>query len=170
MNSEISTQISTQISTREPARDTPLGELRLRLGATPRVPGWPGVSPVTSSRPGGIRTTATHHTAQLVVAELAANAVTHGRVPGRDFELRLRLLPEDALRVEVSDARSDRRLRIVTNPEEEGGRGLILVRVLARTWGVAERDVGRTVWAELPLRPRPHRTLGGAAPHAPRGT
>ncbi|EFF90849.1 LOW QUALITY PROTEIN: regulatory protein, partial [Streptomyces sp. e14] len=28
----------------------------------------------------------------LVVAELAANAVTHGRVPGRDFELRLSLV------------------------------------------------------------------------------
>nr|WP_230194958.1 ATP-binding protein [Streptomyces coriariae] len=94
-----------------------------------------------------------NHTAQQVVAELAANAVTHGRVPGRDFELRLRLLPEDTLRVEVSDARADRRLRIVTNPEEEGGRGLILVWVLARTWGVAERDVGKTVWAELPLSP-----------------
>lgn len=53
----------------------------------------------------------------------------------------------------MSDARADRRLRIVTDPEEEGGRGLILVRVLARTWGVAERDVGKTVWAELPLGP-----------------
>lgn len=29
--------------------------------------------------------------AAAIVAELAANAVTHGRVPGRDFELRLTL-------------------------------------------------------------------------------
>lgn len=37
---------------------------------------------------------------------------------------------------------------------DEGGRGLIIVSVLARTWGVAERDVGKTVWAELPLKDR----------------
>ncbi|MGW0877457.1 ATP-binding protein [Streptomyces sp. NPDC002740] len=149
MNSEI----STQISTREPAQDTSLGELTLRLSATPR-------GARLARRLTGHQLTAwghpyggdANHTAQQVVAELAANAVTHGRVPGRDFELRLRLLPEDTLRVEVSDARADRRLRIVTDPEEEGGRGLILVWVLARTWGVAERDVGKTVWAELPLR------------------
>lgn len=93
-----------------------------------------------------------NHTAQQLVAELAANAVTHGRVPGRDFELRLTLLPEGALRIEVSDARGDRRLQFVTDMEAEGGRGLILVALLARTWGVAERDVGKTVWAEIPFK------------------
>lgn len=90
-------------------------------------------------------------TAQHLVAELAANAVTHGRVPGRAFELRLLLLPEDTLRIEVSDARGDRKLRYVTEPDSESGRGLILVTLLARTWGVAERDVGKTVWAEISL-------------------
>ncbi|WP_310436860.1 ATP-binding protein [Streptomyces sp. 3330] len=131
------------------------GELRLRLSATPR-------GARLARRLTGPQLTAwghphggdADHTAQQVVAELAANAVTHGRVPGRDFGLRLLLLPGDTLRVEVSDARGDRRLRVVTNPEEEGGRGLVLVRVLARTWGVAERDVGKTVWAELSLRDR----------------
>ncbi|MFF3917683.1 ATP-binding protein [Streptomyces sp. NPDC001852] len=100
-------------------------------------------------------------TAQLIVAELAANAVTHGRVPGRDFELRLRLLPErDTLRIEVSDARGDRELRFLDGDlEDEHGRGLVVVFVLSARWGVAERAVGKTVWAELPLspcrRPRP---------------
>lgn len=91
-------------------------------------------------------------TAQHIVAELAANAVTHGRVPGRDFELRLLLFPEGTLRVEVSDARGERQLRFVTEPEGERGRGLLLVSLLARTWGVAERGVGKTVWAELALK------------------
>lgn len=90
-------------------------------------------------------------TAQHLVAELAANAVTHGRVPGRDFELRLLLLPEDTLRIEVSDPRADRQLRFVTEPDGEGGRGLILVTLLARIWGVSERAVGKTVWAEIGL-------------------
>jgi anti-sigma regulatory factor (Ser/Thr protein kinase) len=142
VNSEISTQIST-----------PLGELTLRLSSTPRgarlarrltaqqLAAW-------GHQHGGDA----NDTAQHVVAELAANAVTHGRVPGRDFELRLLLLAEDTLRIEVSDPRGDRRLRIVAGPEVgEGGRGLVIVQLLAHTWGVAERDVGKTVWAEIPL-------------------
>jgi len=90
-------------------------------------------------------------TAQHLVAELAANAVTHGRVPGRDFELRLLRLPENTLRIEVSDPRGDRRLRYVNDEAGEHGRGLILVTLLADTWGVTERDVGKTVWAEIGL-------------------
>ncbi|SDN09557.1 hypothetical protein SAMN04487981_103549 [Streptomyces sp. cf386] len=93
-----------------------------------------------------------NHTAQQLVAELAANAVTHGSVPGRDFELRLILLPEETLRIEVSDARGDRQLQFVTESDGEGGRGLILVQLLALAWGVAEREVGKTVWAELGLK------------------
>ncbi|AOR37162.1 hypothetical protein BFF78_18320 [Streptomyces fodineus] len=95
-------------------------------------------------------------TAQLLVAELAANAVTHGRVPGRDFELRLRLLPEKGtVRIEVSDARADRKLRFLDGgPADEHGRGLVVVLVLSTRWGVAERTVGKTVWAELSLSPR----------------
>ncbi|MFD5253326.1 ATP-binding protein [Streptomyces bobili] len=151
MNSEISTQISTQ-------RSTPLGELTLRLSSTPR--GARLARRMTAQQLdawGYPHDGDANDTAQHVVAELAANAVTHGRVPGRDFELRLLLLAEGTLRVEVSDTRGDRRLRIVTDPEAEGGRGLVLVAVLARTWGVDERDVGKTVWAELPLRARGER-------------
>ncbi|MFF3940707.1 ATP-binding protein [Streptomyces phaeofaciens] len=140
MNSEISTQIST-----------PLGETTLRLSSTPR-------GARLARRLAAQQLTAWGHpydgeanrAAQQVVAELAANAVTHGRVPGRDFELRLLLAP-GTLRVEVSDTRGDRRLRIVTDPEAEGGRGLVIVTVLARVWGVTERAVGKTVWAELEL-------------------
>lgn len=93
-----------------------------------------------------------NRTAQQLVAELAANAVTHGRVPGRDFELRLLLFPEETVRIEVSDPRGDRQLRFINEPEGECGRGLILVSLLALTWGVAERDVGKTVWVELALK------------------
>ncbi|MEU1514710.1 ATP-binding protein [Streptomyces sp. NPDC005811] len=93
-----------------------------------------------------------NRTAQQIVAELAANAVTHGRVPGRDFELRLLLLAEGTLRIEVSDTRGDRGLRIVRGEADaEGGRGLIVVTVLAAAWGVTERAVGKTVWADLTL-------------------
>ncbi|GHB65290.1 hypothetical protein GCM10010397_39090 [Streptomyces spinoverrucosus] len=43
----------------------------------------------------------------MIVAELAANAVTHGRAPGRDFELRLSLVP-GRVRIEVTDTRTVR--------------------------------------------------------------
>ncbi|WP_327306230.1 ATP-binding protein [Streptomyces sp. NBC_01298] len=89
--------------------------------------------------------------AGLLVAELAANAVTHGRVQGRDFELRMSLLP-GALRIEVSDARRDRRPAV--RPHEYGaetGYGMRLVDAVAADWGVRDRVVGKTVWAELRL-------------------
>ncbi|MWA12804.1 ATP-binding protein [Streptomyces sp. BA2] len=86
-----------------------------------------------------------------ITAELAANAVTHGHVPGRDFELRL-LYAESArtLRIEVSDARGDRVPRLCPpDTEAESGRGLRLVEAAAVAWGVTERRIGKTVWAEL---------------------
>ncbi|MEV4044865.1 anti-sigma regulatory factor (Ser/Thr protein kinase) [Streptomyces sp. SAI-195] len=96
-------------------------------------------------------------TAALLVAELAANAVTHGRVPGRDIEVLLRL---DAytLRIDVSDSRGERRptvTSVTAAPEAEHGRGLLLVDALADRWGVFDRvPVGKTVRAELDLPPR----------------
>ncbi|MEV6758930.1 ATP-binding protein [Streptomyces sp. NPDC051214] len=87
-----------------------------------------------------------------ITAELAANAVTHGHVPGRDFELRLFYAESTrTLRIEVVDARGDRvpELRRLDDPEAETGRGLRLVEAIAATWGVAERRIGKTVWAEL---------------------
>ncbi|WP_326650642.1 MULTISPECIES: ATP-binding protein [unclassified Streptomyces] len=90
--------------------------------------------------------------AAVIVAELTANAVTHARVPGRDFELRLALAPK-TLRIEVSDARADRApAPRPPTTDLETGRGLLLVDAVATTWGVADRVVGKTVWAELALR------------------
>ncbi|MEU0681151.1 ATP-binding protein [Streptomyces albogriseolus] len=95
-------------------------------------------------------------TLALVVGELAANAVRHGRVPGRDFGLRL-VLDETAglVRAEVADAAADKRPPLATPlvpPEGESGRGLLLVDVLAERWGWEPREpVGKTVWAECAL-------------------
>ncbi|MCY0916843.1 MULTISPECIES: ATP-binding protein [unclassified Streptomyces] len=87
--------------------------------------------------------------AALLVAELAGNAVTHGRVPGRDFELRMALL-EGVLRIEVSDARAGGRPAVSPYVHHaEGGHGLRLVAAVAHDWGVVSRTVGKTVWAEL---------------------
>ncbi|TRO62405.1 ATP-binding protein [Streptomyces sp. IB201691-2A2] len=88
-----------------------------------------------------------------VVAELAANAVFHGRVPGRDFRLTLRLDEVGVLRMEVTDARGDRRPRIgdPAGDGEESGRGLLLVAAYADGWGVTDGPGPgcKTVWAEV---------------------
>jgi anti-sigma regulatory factor (Ser/Thr protein kinase) len=90
--------------------------------------------------------------APQIVAELAANAVTHGRVPGRDFRLTLYVVAA-TLRIEVTDTRGDELPRIAPEPDPadaESGRGLLLVDALADRWGVAEGARPRkTVWAEV---------------------
>lgn len=89
----------------------------------------------------------------LLVGELTANAVRHGRVPGRDFHLRLALDGRTrVIRVEVSDANPHLPRADPAPPgcEDESGRGLLLVDVLATRWGSATRvPVGKTVWAEF---------------------
>lgn len=93
--------------------------------------------------------------AEHVVAELSANAATHGRVVGRDFRLAL-LAHASTLRIEVTDTRADTLPRLrPPSSDEDGGRGLFLVEALADRWGVELGPVPRkTVWAELDL---PHR-------------
>ncbi|MFK4223944.1 ATP-binding protein [Streptomyces sp. NPDC019890] len=96
-------------------------------------------------------------TVALLVAELATNAVRHGRVPGRDFRLRLSSdVRRGLIRIEVSDASSDRppTHAAVPSPDDESGRGLLLVDMLATRWGVTPRvPLGKVVWAEVAVRP-----------------
>ncbi|QHC25161.1 ATP-binding protein [Streptomyces sp. GS7] len=102
-----------------------------------------------------------------IAGELAANAVRHGHVPGRDFALRLTVSAAAGetgalrFRVEVSDTRSER-LPTVTSGGGAGagadgcgglaerGRGLLIVGCLAAGWGVVPQPggPGKTVWAE----------------------
>ncbi|WP_234540939.1 ATP-binding protein [Streptomyces shenzhenensis] len=100
--------------------------------------------------------TGPHEEIVLVLGELAANAVRHGHVPGRDFHLSLHVIgAARAIRIEVTDIRDER-----TPPEPEalpapgsedtGGRGLLLVAALATRWGwhLRPEGPGKTVWAE----------------------
>ncbi|MGW7277844.1 ATP-binding protein [Streptomyces sp. NPDC054844] len=93
-----------------------------------------------------------NETATLIAAELTANAVRHGHVPGRDFHLRLTEAEDGHLRIEVADTRAERRPTTGTPaPDGESGRGLLLVNTLADDWGVTPRTAGpgKTVWAEF---------------------
>ncbi len=86
------------------------------------------------------------------MAELAANAVTHGRVPGRDFRLDLYVV-DHTLRIEITDTRGEGLPELQPpSSDTESGRGLLLVEALADRCGVTEdRFPRKTVWAELRL-------------------
>ncbi|KAF0649524.1 MULTISPECIES: ATP-binding protein [Streptomyces] len=89
-----------------------------------------------------------------IVAELAANAAVHGRVPGRKFLLVLQLQDDGhVLRIEATDTRAEAvPVPRVPPPDSEHGRGLLIVTALADRWGLAEGPAPRkTVWAELDL-------------------
>ncbi len=93
-----------------------------------------------------------HERASHVVAELTANAASHGRLPGRSFRLTLYVI-RTTLRIEVTDTRGDRLpAPQIPETESESGRGLLLVAALSDRWGVTEERFPRkTVWAELGL-------------------
>ncbi|MCX4452219.1 ATP-binding protein [Streptomyces sp. NBC_01728] len=106
--------------------------------------------------------------AEHVVAELASNAVLHGRVQGRDFLLALTLdNAAGTLRIAVSDTRGECRPAIPPEraADAESGRGLLLVDALADRWGTEPRPPsGKTVWALLvqyPPRDRQFREVTG---------
>ncbi|MFC8759302.1 ATP-binding protein [Streptomyces sp. NPDC057193] len=135
---------------------TPTSEFTLRLSATRRGARLARLLAVHQLHDWGVPGPAAE-AAELVVAELASNAALHGRVTGRDFEVRMEL-GDDHVRIELSDARGERRPLPAREPDE-GGYGLLLVAALATAWGVWDRCVGKTVWATVALSgPRPVRT------------
>lgn len=125
---------------------TPRGARLARLLAVAELRSW-GVPPNLMER------------AELVVAELTANAVLHGSPPGRCVHLALVYdPPARLLRVEVTDARAAFPLPPRATAEEPdalstGGRGLPLVTALVDHWDVAPHPHGgKTVRAVLSER------------------
>ncbi|WP_217182227.1 ATP-binding protein [Streptomyces sp. AC495_CC817] len=90
--------------------------------------------------------------AELVVGELAANAVRHTRSGWyRGWFLVVVGFSDDLVRIEVIDQGSDNepQVRSVISPVDVGGRGLLLIAACAKDWGVKDRPGGRCVWADL---------------------
>ncbi|WP_338675025.1 ATP-binding protein [Streptomyces sp. SCSIO 30461] len=85
-------------------------------------------------------------TAELLVSELVTNAVRHTRGP-----LRLNLLVHDGrLRCEVEDTSSVSPMCAPADDEAEGGRGMVILDVLADVWGSCRTPTGKTTWFEVP--------------------
>lgn len=129
---------------------TPVRNMSLRLSPTPRGARLARLLAAEQLRAWGLPL----DPARQIVAELAANAATHGRLSGRDFGLLLYVVG-DTLRIEVTDTRGDRLPHTQPlTPEAESGRGLVLVEALADKWGVAPGLPPRkTVWAEIGVSP-----------------
>ncbi|MGA5283941.1 ATP-binding protein [Streptomyces griseoincarnatus] len=124
----------------------PVRNLSLQLSSTPRGARLARLLTTEQLRTWGLPS----HPAELIVGELAANAVTHGSVPGRDFRLLLYVVG-DTLRIEVTDTRGDRLpCRQHSADDAASGRGLLLVEALADRWGVVPGPPPlKTVWAEV---------------------
>lgn len=84
--------------------------------------------------------------AALVVSELAANAALHARTP---FTISVDTGEGGTLRLEVTDGSRRLPQQRVYGADATTGRGLRLVADIASSWGVVERDGGKTVWAVL---------------------
>jgi anti-sigma regulatory factor (Ser/Thr protein kinase) len=99
----------------------------------------------------GIRESAVSD-ASLVLSELLSNAIRHAHpLPGAQIRVSW-TLNGGSLEVMVSDGGGATRPRPVVRPtlSSLGGRGLSIVDLLCRNWGVRDDNPGVTVWAVLP--------------------
>lgn len=91
-------------------------------------------------------------TAELVVSELATNAVRRSWSGSQDgwFVVSVDLGEADRVQVSVTDLGGDQAPAQVVVPDDaECGRGLHLVQMVAKEWGVDSTALGRRVWADL---------------------
>ncbi|WP_393077095.1 ATP-binding protein [Streptomyces sp. LN704] len=101
-------------------------------------------------------------TAELLTAELVANAVEHTAGDG-PIELVVELMATGC-RVEVHDPDPAPPGNLTApgpveapDPWQEHGRGLLLIRTLSSSCGHRPTDSGKAVWFRLPVAPVPRR-------------
>ncbi|MEU4149412.1 MULTISPECIES: ATP-binding protein [unclassified Streptomyces] len=110
----------------------------------------------------GVEHTADSDTAELLTAELVANAVEHTAGSG-PIELVVELRPSGC-QVEVHDpdpAPPGHLTRpVIEEPDlwQEGGRGLLLIRALSSSCGHRPTSSGKAVWFRLPVVPAQRRS------------
>lgn len=89
---------------------------------------------------------------QLCVSELLANVIRH---VGEDAPVTLRLTPAPPGRVRLEVSDPDPHTWLVVRrpaPDDEAGRGLLLLDAVAARWGVRQDAAGKTVWCEVDVR------------------
>lgn len=100
--------------------------------------------------------------AELIVTELTTNALLHAAPP---VTITVRLI-EDGVRIEVGDRTQASPVRGVGGADAMTGRGIVLVEMIARRWGVRTLTGGKVVWAEVMS---PHQQVESAGESQPTG-
>jgi anti-sigma regulatory factor (Ser/Thr protein kinase) len=86
--------------------------------------------------------------AELIVAELASNAVLHARSPFRVSVART----GSEIKISVQDASTrppENLAHLSTEPQQVGGRGIWIVAALSRDWDTQPGGDGKTIWATM---------------------
>ncbi|MEU7701129.1 MULTISPECIES: ATP-binding protein [unclassified Streptomyces] len=92
---------------------------------------------------------------RLIVSELATNAVLHTLGQSPTFTVDVRLEREEQLYIGVTDSHPRRPRRLPAAVQQDNGRGMVIIRVLAAEAGgrlsvTPTDDGGKTVWITLP--------------------
>ncbi|WP_420079008.1 SpoIIE family protein phosphatase [Streptomyces sp. JL4002] len=138
-----------------PSDDIALLVARTRTVPADRIATWD--LPADPARVSDIRAAATRRlaewgldelafAAELMLSELATNAVRYGSEP-----VRVRLIHDRTLICEVSDGSNTAPHLRRAASTDEGGRGLFLVAQLSQAWGARYTPHGKVIWAECAL-------------------
>lgn len=87
----------------------------------------------------------TLETVELLAGEVIANAVLYTEAPCDVSVTRA----DERLRVEVTDTDASLPSAGEAGPNDESGRGLLLVNALADAWGTQPEPPGKTTWFEI---------------------
>jgi anti-sigma regulatory factor (Ser/Thr protein kinase) len=94
-----------------------------------------------------------------MVSELVTNGVQHG---GTSFEVAIHRTDAE-IRIEVTDRGGGTPAMRSPTPDDAAGRGLRIVDMLAKRWGVSHlAAAGKTVWCTLSAPPLARETTGCA--------
>ena len=91
----------------------------------------------------------TLETVELLAGEVIANAVLYTQAPCDVCVTRA----DERLRIEVTDTDPSLPSAVEAGPNDESGRGLLLVDALADAWGMDLEPLGKTTWFEITPEP-----------------
>jgi anti-sigma regulatory factor (Ser/Thr protein kinase) len=133
-------------------------QTHLPLAALPTAPACARGHVRTVAREWGL-----HHladTAELLTSELVTNAVQASQNFGIRADVAavpvvlLQVTSDKAsIVIHVWDGSDEMPARRSAMPDEEGGRGLMLVETLSKDWGAYRKDGGKVVWAQITGEP-----------------
>jgi anti-sigma regulatory factor (Ser/Thr protein kinase) len=87
----------------------------------------------------------------LLTSEIVTNAVRHA---AGTIRLDVAIVEDDLVLVETTDDHPSDPVLLPVDPARPGGRGILLVQSLARTWGIRRENRQKVVWFEAQITHR----------------